>query len=74
MADVERELIHSRTAEGRARAKAMGKKLGHKPKLTSGQRRQVLAELADDEAPADLARTYGVSRHTIAPRRAKLGP
>src|SRR5215218_9314525 len=34
LAEFERELIRSRTGEGRARAKANGKKMGRKPKLT----------------------------------------
>lgn len=65
MADVEREIIYTRTQEGRARAKARGVKLGRRPKLTPEQRRQMLAQLAAGTAPADLARTYGVSWQTI---------
>src|SRR5437899_776007 len=34
LAEFERDLIHTRTAEGRERAKARGGKLGRKPKLT----------------------------------------
>jgi hypothetical protein len=34
LADVERDLIRTRTAEGRSRAKAQGKHMGRKPKLT----------------------------------------
>jgi DNA invertase Pin-like site-specific DNA recombinase len=34
LADVERDLIRTRTAEGRSRAKAQGKHMGHPPSLT----------------------------------------
>ena len=43
LADVERDLIRTRTAEGRERAKARGVKLGRKPKLTPQQKREALA-------------------------------
>jgi len=33
LAEFERDLIRSRTSEGRARAQARGVKLGHRPKL-----------------------------------------
>ena len=36
LADVERDLIRTRTAEGRSRAKARGKHMGRPPSLTSG--------------------------------------
>ena len=39
LAEFERELIRTRTREGRERAKARGVVLGRKPKLTSHQRR-----------------------------------
>src|SRR5256714_15161108 len=39
LAEFERELIRTRTGEGRARAKARGVILGRKPKLTGHQRR-----------------------------------
>jgi DNA invertase Pin-like site-specific DNA recombinase len=66
LADVERDLIRTRTAEGRQRAKARGVKLGRKPKLNSEQRRQALARRTAGETLMDIARTYNVSFATIS--------
>jgi len=38
LADVERDLIRTRTAEGRTRAKAQGKHMGRPPRLTPRRR------------------------------------
>ena len=38
LADVERDLIRTRTSEGRERAKTRGVRLGRKPKLTPQQK------------------------------------
>ena len=43
LAEFERELIRSRTSEGRERAKAKGVGLGRKPKLTHHQRQEAIA-------------------------------
>jgi len=43
LAEFERELIRTRTGEGRERAKARGVVLGRKPKLTGHQRREAIA-------------------------------
>ena len=40
LADVERDLIRTRTAEGRRRAKARGQRMGRPPKLTPEQQRR----------------------------------
>ena len=42
LAEFERELIRSRTSEGRERARARGVKMGRKPKLTPHQRLEAL--------------------------------
>ena len=43
LAEFERELIRTRTSEGRAHAKANGKSVGRKPKLTPHQKRKPFA-------------------------------
>ena len=49
LAEFERHLILSRTAEGRVRAKARGVKFGRKLKLTKHQREEALARVAQGE-------------------------
>jgi DNA invertase Pin-like site-specific DNA recombinase len=66
LAEFERELIRSRTGEGRARAKAKGVHMGRPWKLTSHQRQEVLARLDRGDTLTDIARTYGVAHTTIA--------
>src|SRR3954447_7029474 len=50
LADVERDLIRTRTSEGRSRAKARGVHLGRPPKLTHLQRREATTRLAAGES------------------------
>jgi DNA invertase Pin-like site-specific DNA recombinase len=64
--EFERELIRSRTGEGRARARARGVKFGRKPKLTPHQQQEARARLAADERVTDIARSYNVSHSTIS--------
>jgi Resolvase, N terminal domain len=59
LAEFERELIKSRTSEGRARAKAAG---GRPAKLKPHRRREGRDA---GEALTDIARTFGVSHTTI---------
>ena len=66
LAEFERELIRARTAEGRARARARGVRMGRRPKLTPHQRREALARLAAGEAVCEIARSYNVSHSTIS--------
>jgi DNA invertase Pin-like site-specific DNA recombinase len=66
LAEFERELIRARTGDGRARAKTRGVKFGRPSALTPHQRHEVMQRLAQGEAQADLARSYGVSQATIS--------
>jgi hypothetical protein len=58
LAEFERELILTRTSDGRTRAKARGVKFGRPPSLTAHQRQEVIERLAKGEAQADIARSY----------------
>jgi DNA invertase Pin-like site-specific DNA recombinase len=66
LAEFERELIRARTGEGRKRAKDRGVKFGRPTALTPHQRTEALQRLAEGEAQAELARSYGVSQATIS--------
>jgi DNA invertase Pin-like site-specific DNA recombinase len=66
LAEFERELIRTRTGEGRERAKARGVILGRKPKLTDHQRREAIARREAGEVLTDIARSYNVSHSTIS--------
>jgi DNA invertase Pin-like site-specific DNA recombinase len=61
LAEFERELIRTRTGEGRARAKAAGKSLGRKPKLTPHQKQEAIRRRDQGEAVREIARTHNVS-------------
>ena len=66
LAEFERELIRSRTSEGRDRAKARGVVMGRKPKLTSHQRKEAIARRAAGETLVDIAQSFNVSHSTIS--------
>jgi DNA invertase Pin-like site-specific DNA recombinase len=61
LAEFERELIRSRTGEGRQRAKARGVVMGRRPKLTPHQRAEALARRDAGETLVDIARSYDVT-------------
>lgn len=65
LAEFERELIRTRTGEGRTRAKARGVQFGRKPKLTAEQQAYVGKLRADGEGVRQIARIMGVSSATI---------
>ena len=60
LADVERDLIRTRTTEGRSRATRRGQRMGRKPKLTEAQQAEARQRRAEGATLAELARTYGV--------------
>jgi len=66
LAKVARELIRSRTDEGRKRAKATGLKFGRKLKLTRHQIAEALARREAGEPLVEIGRSYNVSHSTIA--------
>lgn len=66
LAEFERELILSRTAEGRERARSRGVRMGRKPKLTPHQKREALQRKTSGESVTEIARSYNVSHSTIS--------
>jgi DNA invertase Pin-like site-specific DNA recombinase len=67
LADVERDLIRTRTAEGRSRAKAQGKHIGAPSLiLTPAQQKEAIRRRAQGATLQELARSYNVSRATIS--------
>src|SRR6201981_993472 len=72
LADVERDLIRTRTAEGRTRAKAQGKHMGRPPRLTAAQKAEARRRRAEGATLNELARSYDVSRSTISRLKAGL--
>jgi DNA invertase Pin-like site-specific DNA recombinase len=65
LADVERDLIRTRTAEGRSRAKAQGKHMGRPPSLTSAQQKEATKRRAQGATLQELAHSYDVGISTI---------
>lgn len=72
LAEFERTLIAERTAEGRARAKADGRRLGRKPTLSRYQRSEVVRMRANGISNAEIGRIMGVSRSTISRVRPEI--
>jgi DNA invertase Pin-like site-specific DNA recombinase len=66
LAEFERHLILSRTAEGRTRAQANGVRFGRKPVLTPYQRAEALRRRAQGETLTEIAQIFNVSHMTIA--------
>jgi DNA invertase Pin-like site-specific DNA recombinase len=67
LAEFERDLIRTRTGEGRARAIARGQKMGRPPKLTPHQQREAIKRRSQGgESLADIGRSYNVSGATIS--------
>lgn len=73
LAEFERELIRSRTGEGRKRAQERGVRFGRPRKMTLHQRQEAIQRLQAGETQADVARTYNVTAATIC-RMAAASP
>src|SRR6202045_1320912 len=61
LAEFERDLIRTRTGEGRERAKARGVKLGQKPKLTPHQRAEAIKRRDAGEPMREIGKSFNVS-------------
>jgi DNA invertase Pin-like site-specific DNA recombinase len=66
LAEFERHLILTRTAEGRTRAQANGVRFGRKPSLTAYQRAEALRRREAGETLTEIAKSFNVSHMTIA--------
>jgi DNA invertase Pin-like site-specific DNA recombinase len=60
---LERDLIRTRTAEGRSRAQKRGQHMGRPPKLTDAQKAEARRRRAEGATLAELARSYGVGKN-----------
>jgi DNA invertase Pin-like site-specific DNA recombinase len=66
LADVERDIIHTRSAEARSRAQKRGQHVGRPPKLTAPQKAEARRRRPQGATLAELARSYGVGKSTIS--------
>jgi DNA invertase Pin-like site-specific DNA recombinase len=66
LANVERDLIGTRTAEGRSRAQKRGQRMGRPPKLTAAQQAEARRRRAEGATLAELARSYHVGKSAIS--------
>src|SRR5271168_3796101 len=65
LADVERDLIRTRTAEGRSCAKARGQQMGRPPALTPSQQKEATRRRARGATLHELAKSYNRSIATM---------
>jgi DNA invertase Pin-like site-specific DNA recombinase len=68
LADVERDLIRTRAAEGRSQAQKRGQHMGRPPKLTAAQQAEARRRRAGGATLAELARSYGVGEKSAISR------
>jgi DNA invertase Pin-like site-specific DNA recombinase len=66
LADVERDLIRTRTAEGRSRAKARGQHMGRPSALTAQQQAEARKRRSEGATLKELAQSYNVGIATIS--------
>ena len=71
-AQFERSLIKERTAEGRARAKAAGQKMGRKRKLSKAQVEHALEQFEQGKSMRELSKLLRVDRTTLWRRITEL--
>src|ERR1700758_4300408 len=62
LADVERDLIRTRTAEGRSRAQKRGQHMGRPRKLTAARQAEARRRRAEGATLAEVARSYRVGK------------
>jgi DNA invertase Pin-like site-specific DNA recombinase len=65
-ADVERDLIRTRTAEGRSRAQKRGQQIGRPSLLTDAQKNEAQPATCARSQLSELARSYDMSESTIS--------
>jgi DNA invertase Pin-like site-specific DNA recombinase len=65
IAEFERELIHSRTRDGRAAARSRGVQFGRPSKLNCDQKKLIMRLLREGEPVREVARTFKVHTATI---------
>src|SRR6266567_2876909 len=65
LADVERDLIRTRAAEGRSRAKGRGQHMGRPSKLTPQQQAEARKRRSEGATLKELAQSYNVGIATI---------
>jgi DNA invertase Pin-like site-specific DNA recombinase len=66
LAEFERHLIVTRTAEGRTRAQASGVRFGRRPSPTPFQRAEARRMRAEGQTLTEIAKLLGCSRMTAA--------
>ena len=66
LADVERDLIRTRIAKGRTRAKVRGQHVGRPSSLTPQQQREARRRRAEGATLKELANSHNVGRATIS--------
>lgn len=66
LADVERDLIRIRTAEGRTRAIEQGRRMGRPRRISDAQRQEIAMRRQEGEALHSIASAFGISDSTVS--------
>lgn len=66
LADVERDLIRTRTSEGRMRAIKQGKQMGRPSRLTTAQKQEIRVKRKNGTTLKSLATAYGLSESAVS--------